>query len=112
MRDEFARFGERHLIEFLEAFHQVAVAEFLVRDYDRGVAIEAGAGLLRRLLALGVSLVVEHDRRARVPRENLSRKRNRPTSFSGADLLRGATARRPSADRPGWACAASASLPP
>ena len=61
MRDQLARFGKRHLIELLEAFHQVAVAGLLVRHIDRRVAMQARAGLLRRLLALGVSLVVEHE---------------------------------------------------
>ena len=61
MRDQFARFGKRHLVELLEAFHQVAVAGFFVRHLDRRVAMQAGAGLLRRLLALGVSLVIEHE---------------------------------------------------
>ena len=61
MRDQLARFGERHLVEFLEPLHQIAVAGFCVRHLDRGVAMETRAGLFRRLLALGVSLVLEHE---------------------------------------------------
>ena len=61
MLDQLARLGERHLVELLEAFHQVAVAGLFVRHLDRRVAMQARAGLLRRLLALGVSLVVEHE---------------------------------------------------
>ncbi len=61
MRDQLARFGKRHLIDLLEAFHQVAVAGLFVRHGERRVAMQAGAGLLRRLLALGVSLVIEHE---------------------------------------------------
>ena len=61
MRDELPRLGKRHLVELLETFDQVAVAGLLVGHVDRRVAVQAGARLLRRLLALGVGLVVEHE---------------------------------------------------
>ena len=60
MRDQLARFEERHLIKLLEACDEIAVARLLVGDVDRRVALNAGAGLFDHLLALGVRLVVEH----------------------------------------------------
>jgi hypothetical protein len=60
MRDQFTRFDVRQLIHLLEAFNEVPVPRFLVRDVDRGVALDAGARLFGDLLALGEGLVVEH----------------------------------------------------
>ncbi len=60
MRDELARLGVGHLVHLLEALDEVAAAELLVRQIDRAVAVQAGAGLLDDLLALGERLVVEH----------------------------------------------------
>ena len=60
MRDQLARFGERHLIHLLEAFDEVAVARFLIGHIERSVALKACAGLFGDLLALGEGLVVEH----------------------------------------------------
>jgi len=50
----------RHLVEPLEAGEDVAVAEPLVDDVERGVAVRAGAGLVDDLLPLGERLVLEH----------------------------------------------------
>src|SRR5262245_39238129 len=61
MRNKLARFRKRHLIEFFEAFHQVAITCLRVRHYNRSVAMQTGARLLCHLLTLRVSLVVEHE---------------------------------------------------
>src|SRR5688572_10125825 len=61
VRTQLARFGERHRVELLEPLHQIAVAGFGVRHLDRGMAMETCAWLFRRLLAFGVSLVLEHE---------------------------------------------------
>ena len=60
MSDEFASFGESHLVHFVEACHEVAIAEIAVRNIDRGMTVKAGAGLLSGDLAFGVGLVGEH----------------------------------------------------
>ncbi len=60
MRYQLARLSERHLIEFLEARDEVAVAGLLVGYVDRPVALNARTGLFDHLLPLGESLIVEH----------------------------------------------------
>ena len=47
-------------MNLLEAFDEIAVARLLVGHVDRSVALNARAGLLDHLLALGEGLVVEH----------------------------------------------------
>ena len=107
MRDQFARFGVGHLIHHLEAFDQIAAAQFFVRHVNRSVAVHAGAGLFDDLLAFGERLIVEHKGVAALFAEVFRRRHNPPTSFSSAGLLRSWTARRRSADRPASACAAN-----
>ena len=48
-------------LNFSKPFVRSPSPSFVVRHHDRRVAIQARARLLRRLLALGVSLVVEHE---------------------------------------------------
>ena len=90
----------------LEALDQVAAAELLVRHVDRGVAVQAGARLLRDLLPLGVGLVVEHVGVAALLAEILRERVAGPHRLQARVLLEPATGRRPSAGRPPSACAA------
>jgi hypothetical protein len=59
---QLASFEERQLIQFLEAFDEIAVTRLLVGYVDRSVAVDARAGLFDHLLAFGEGLVVEHVR--------------------------------------------------
>ena len=61
MRDQLARLGVRHLVHRARSpCIRSPPPSFLYGTYDRRVAVHARAGLLRRLLALGERLVVEH----------------------------------------------------
>ena len=60
MREGLARLGVRHLVVVLEALDQVAVPRLLVGHVHRRVTVNAGAGLLEVLHALGEGLVLEH----------------------------------------------------
>ena len=78
MGDELARFEVRHLIQFLEAFDEVAVPRFLVGHIDRRVALNARAGLFGHLLALGEDLIVEHIRVAALLAKIFGKRVSRP----------------------------------
>ena len=60
MVDESARLEVGHPVHGLEPAEEIAFAEAFVGQIDRCVAVQAGARLLRHVLALGVHLVVEH----------------------------------------------------
>ena len=57
---ELDRLAVGHRVDLLEALDDVAVARLLVGEIGRGMAVQAGAGLLHHLLAQRVLLVLEH----------------------------------------------------
>ena len=60
MLHELDRLAVGHRVDLLEALDDVAVAGLLVGEIGRGMAVQAGAGLLHHLLTQGVLLVLEH----------------------------------------------------
>ena len=103
---QLARLGVGHRVHLLEARDQVAAARLLVGHVDRRVAVDAGAGLLGRLLALGERLVVEHvgvaALLAEVHREGVAGPHRLQARILLEPRLRDDRAR----DRPASACAA------
>src|SRR5688500_18688458 len=62
MSDVRARLLIAHRIDGLEPSSEIAVAETQIGGVHRRVAVQAGSGLLRELLALGELLVRQHVR--------------------------------------------------
>src|SRR5262249_8835453 len=60
MCDQLSGLSEWHLVKLLEAFDQVAVAQFPKRNHYRGMTIQAGAWLFGSLLTFRVCLIIEH----------------------------------------------------
>ena len=60
VRHLFAGLLIRHLVQCVKALNDVALAELLIGLVSRGVAVDAGSGLLGDGLPLGKCLVLEH----------------------------------------------------
>ena len=87
MRHELARLLVRHLVHRLEALHQVAAAELLVRHVDRRMTVHARARLLHDGLPLGERLIVQHVRVAALLAEILRERVSRPHRLQPRILL-------------------------
>ena len=80
-----------------EAFDQVSAAGALVRNVDRGVTMETGAGLLREMLARREFLVGEHVRMSTLLAKVRGERVARPDLFQARMLPRGQDAACPGA---------------